>query len=135
MRFIEYFVRYERLGDEIDVVNEIHDQSWLMYCGRCFDLDVPWSGESMLQILPKLDRALLVSRMEYGEVPRRCERVVLAQELTDGSESLESCGGLGVGLLLELDRRGIVQSETGGVEVNLSLRLPFEEVQPFIVKK
>ena len=38
MRFIEYFVRYERLGDEIDVVDEIHDQAWLIYFVRGINL-------------------------------------------------------------------------------------------------
>jgi hypothetical protein len=95
----------------------------------------PWSGESMLQVLPKLVRALLVKRMDSGEVLQRRGRVVLAQDLAYSSESLESCGGVGVVLLLELDHRGVVQSDTSGVEVTSSLRLPFEEVQPFIVKK
>ena len=88
----------------------------------------------MLQVLPKLGRALLVRRMDAGEVPQRCGRVVLAHKLAYSSEGLESCGGVVVGLFLELDRRGIVQSDTGGVEVNLSLRLPFEGVHPFVVK-
>ena len=89
----------------------------------------------MLQVLPKLGRALLVRRMDAGEVPQRCGRVVLAHKLAYSSESLESCGGLGVGLLLELDRRGIVRSETGGVEENLGLWSSSEVVYPFVVQR
>jgi hypothetical protein len=73
--------------------------------------------------------------MDPGVVLQRRGRVALAQVEADRPKNLESCGGVGVGPFLEVDLRGIVQSEACGVEANLGLRLSFEEVQPFVVKK